>query len=462
MKAWQKFKLGFHLRYSAWLLQGLSRIVFWSDKFKQRFSYLGAGLAAALLITLIFGANVRISSIYQLFALLLALIIFSLLMVWLQSKWLRRDFKLRRILPQYVTVGVPARYKLEVSNQGRSTIYDMNITEIMGLPKPSLVEFLNSTEPDEDSRNWYDRHTGFYRFVWWQRVKRGADIASIQVKQLQAGETQVYSMNFTALRRGYIHLPKLRLRIPEPLALAYVFYDVQQADSLLALPKAYRLPEHLAMGGKRTYQQGGVSAASHVGESEEFNRLREYREGDSPRHLYWPSLAKPTKPLIKEYQDEFFTRAALVVDNCADVSCADLLEDVVSVAAGFALAVDKQEILLDMLFTGVDKHSQHQLAGRAVAHEQALLENLATMNLVHARFTSISQAVLMQAQRLSGCVLILLAWDESRQALVQQLEALNIPVRIFLISEDKNNTPKQANMTVLRVGNIQADLDAMP
>ena len=57
--------------------------------------------------------------------------------------------------------------------------------------------------------------------------------------------------------------------------------------------------------------------ASSVGESEEFVSLRDYRRGDPMRHIHWKSWAKTGKPIVKEFQDEFFVRHALILDTFA-------------------------------------------------------------------------------------------------------------------------------------------------
>jgi uncharacterized protein (DUF58 family) len=457
---WQRFKQGFHVRYSAWLMQGLSRIIFWNNKFKQRLSPLGMGVAAAILLTLVFGANVKLSSIYQLFALLLALLCMALGVVFLKSKFSQPNVEVRRLLPKFATVDEPITYQIQIKNKSQKDFYQLNVGEVSALPKPTLFQFLHEKEPLEDERNWYDRHTGFYRFVWLQDMLRGAIFRTQTITQLQAGKSQTCPMKFTPLRRGYIHFSHIRLRVPEPLALAYSFLTHPVQDSLLVLPKAYRLPQQMISGGKKAYQQGGVSQASHIGHAEEFSRLREYKAGDSPRHIFWPSLARASKPLVKEYQDEYFSRSALLLDNFAGQDKRALFEEAVSVAAGFAMQADNQDMLLDLMFVGEDKQATHQLVGRAIAHAEQMLETLAIVGLVDGQFEDLSQSVLAQSQRLSGCILLLLVWDEARQALVQQLQALSIPMHIFLLLSEHEEAPK-ADVHVLRLGSIQQDLDSM-
>jgi uncharacterized protein (DUF58 family) len=55
---------------------------------------------------------------------------------------------------------------------------------------------------------------------------------------------------------------------------------------------------------------------------------------------------------VKEFEDEFFVRHALVLDTFTDEPHSEILEEAVSVAASFACTVLTQESLLDLLFVG--------------------------------------------------------------------------------------------------------------
>lgn len=462
MNRWQRWLQGFQLRYSAWLLQGLSRITFWSDKFKQRLSNLGLAVAAAILLTLVLGANIKLSSIYQLFALLVALLMMALLVVWLKSKIKRKPcFEIHRHVPKFATVDIPTTYRIFIHHISAQDVYGLNITERLPQYKPSLSQFLSMTEPNEEKRNWYDRHTGFYRFVWLQNWLRGAVFISKSIEHLPTGESKVIPMKFTPMRRGYIHLSKLRLRLPEPLGLVYNFEEYDAHNHILVLPKAYRLPHDLMWGGKRVFQQGGVTQASHIGDAEEFSHLREYQAGDALRRVFWPSLARLQTPLVKNYQEEYFSRAALVVDNFVSPEHWAKLEEAVSVAAGFAMREHGQEMLLDLLFVGEQGKAEHTLTGRSIAHAEQMLESLATLQPCAGDFNSLAQTVLQQVERLNGCILIVTTWNASRQTLLQQLIALSVPCLVLVIQDSDELLIRSEHVFGLGMGQIQQDLDAL-
>ena len=112
------------------------------------------------------------------------------------------------------------------------------------------------------------------------------------------------------LRRGVLRLTGTTVAYPEPFGLFRAVTKLPGPRSVLILPKRHPMPV-FELPGNMKYQSGGVSLASSVGESEEFVALREYRPGDPLRRMHWKRFAKLGKPIVKEYQDEFFVRHAL-------------------------------------------------------------------------------------------------------------------------------------------------------
>ena len=156
---------------------------------------------------------------------------------------------------------------------------------------------------------------------------------------------------FCRCAAGILRFTGVTLARPDPLGLFRAFSRIAAPQTVLILPKRYPLPP-IALPGTMKYQEGGVALAANVGRSEEFVALREYRRGDPLRHIHWRSWAKAGRPIVKEFEDEFFVRHALVLDTFTDEPHSEMLEEAVSVAASFACTVLTQESLLDLLFVG--------------------------------------------------------------------------------------------------------------
>ncbi len=190
----------------------------------------------------------------------------------------------------------------------------------------------------------------------------------------------------------------------------------------------------IRIAGTRKYQPGGVALASTVGDSEEFVSLRDYRAGDPMRRIHWKSFARLGRPVVKEYLDEFFVRHALVLDTFTSHAGDPVFEEAVSVAASIAISMQTQESLLDLMFVGPEAYCF--TAGRGVAHTEQLLEVLACVGPCRDKpFRALHHAVLDRHDALSGCVCVLLGWDDARQELVRHLEALGTPTRVLVVGQ---------------------------
>ncbi len=204
------------------------------------------------------------------------------------------------------------------------------------------------------------------------------------------------------------------------------------------------------------YQPGGVSLASSAGESEEFTSLRDYRAGDPLQRIHWKSFARTGTPVVREYQDEFFERHALILDTFAAPRDAAAFEEAVSIAASFAATLDTRDCLLDLLFVGAASYCF--TAGRGQLQGAQLLEILAGVRACSDRpFRTLAQAVLAKRSMLSGGILILLGWDEPRRAFADALRRQGVPL-LALVVTDTELGAAPAWLRRLRPARIQEDL----
>jgi hypothetical protein len=231
----------------------------------------------------------------------------------------------------------------------------------------------------------------------------------------------------------------------------------------LILPRRYPLPA-IALPGAMRYQEGGVTLAANIGRSEEFVSLREYRHGDPLRHIHWRTWARIGKPIVKEFEDEFFVRHALILDTFDGEPNSEVLEECVSVAASFACTILTQESLLDLLFVG--NQSYCFTVGRGLAHPDQMLEILASVqNCADKKFDTLEQLVLNHIALVSGCVCVLQRWDDARQNLVKKMRAIGVPLLVLVVIPPGAPKPEPGvmggdpeNFHILEIGHIQDQL----
>ena len=330
------------------------------------------------------------------------------------------------------------------------------VTERFRDPRPSFDEWRRAIEPGEEQRNWFDRKVGYFRWRWLidRRVPRNVDRAAIA--PLAPGERQTLRLGFTPRKRGRIEFSGLTLGRPDPLGLVKGLARVPLPGRVIALPKRYRLPE-IALPGRRKFQPGGVSLAASVGDSEEFLALRDYRPGDPLQRVHWKSFARTGKPVVKEYQDEFFERHALVLDTGSSHGEDAAFEEAVALAASFVYTIDTQDCLLDLLFVGGEVRAY--TAGRGQMRAEHMLEALAGVGpSAPGDFAALARAVLGRRATLSSVIAIFVRWDDARASFVASLRAEGFNVRALLVAEQFDATP---GIVHLVPGKIEQSLAAL-
>ncbi len=423
-------------RLSYRILRGISGLWFWVHR---RLTGAGLLVLSALIVAGALAADTKQSLAYQVFAFLAALLAVS----FVASYFVRPRFQAERALPRRVTAGQAFEYRVTVRHLGARAADGVVVLEDLADPRPDLAEFR--------SRLRFPSYRGWWRI---QMQKEVAKVDEAPLQLLAPGVVADVRIRARALRRGTQHFVGLTLARADPLGLVRSFARVRRPDKLLVLPRRYALPP-LSLPGARTYQHGGVTLAASVGDSEEFMSLRAYRPGDPLQRIHWKSCARAGEPVVKEFQEEFFERHALVLDTFGNGEDA-VFEEAVSVAASFACTIDTQECLLDLLFIGAESHCY--TAGRGHLQATSLAEVLAGVRVCTKRsFDSLAHAILSRRATLSGCILILLGWDDARRKLVEDLRRTGLALKVLVVSE-RASEPPPPGVLVLLAGKIQEGL----
>lgn len=415
---------------------------------RRRFTFAGMAVAVAVFVTGAVGADIENTVTYQAFAMLLMVLLVAFFSVF----FFRAKFSATRLLPRLGTAGQPLRYKVLVRNLTTKKQESLVLLENLADPRPTFAEWL-AFHRAEDAR--------FQAFRVSKRKARNpfrlANVKEAAVPPLAPrGEGEVDAEIFP-LRRGILNFTGVTLARPDPFGLFRSFVKAPVAQRVLILPRRYLLPA-IALPGAMRYQEGGVALAANVGSSEEFVALRDYRHGDPLRHIHWRSWAKTGKPIVKEFEDEFFVRHALVLDTFDEEPNSEVLEEAVSVAASFACTILTQESLLDLLFVG--NQSYCFTAGRGLAHADQMLEILASVkNCADKPFATLERLVLNHVSAVSGCIVVLQRWDHARRQFIEKLTALGVPLLVLIVVPAGGKiSDKPETLQVLEVGKIQEGL----
>ena len=219
-----------------------------------------------------------------------------------------------------------------------------------------------------------------------------------------------------------------------------------RSQLVLAYPRYYTL-DALPLPMGRRYQPGGIPLASHVGDSLEFVGTREYREGDPLRKIHWRSWARLGKPVVKEYQEEYFSRIALVLDTFlpkAPPPRARALRgrDLAPRLGGRPLQPHR----------GGRRHPGRRARPlRGVHRPQPRVPRQRARRARRLEpspapaFESIGPPLFGRLERLTTLVAVLLEWDEAREAFLRRVRAMGVAVRILLVHEGETRKPWSAS-----------------
>lgn len=395
---------------------------------RTRLTRTGGLVLAAVFITGILGMNIFQSGVYQILILCLAFLLVAVIPGFFSK--LRVD--VAREVPEYAMAGKPFSYTLYLTNRGNRIERGLVLFEVPADPRPALSTLLARREPGEHLRNAWDRKTLYYRWLWLIRTNVKAWVDPVRLPDLPPNTRVRVRVTATPHARGYMNFAGVTLGRPDPLSLFHSLFRVPLPGKLLVLPPTFSMtPPQPA--SQRKHHPGGVFLASSVGNADEFMSLRDYRPGDSLRHIHWKTYAKTEKPAVREFEDEYFVRHALVLDTATGDEA--VFETAVSIAASLLQGLGLSESLLDLMFVGNRIYSFP--AGRGVARSARLLEVLACVEpRPDGAVSDLAAHIRGHLEKLSGSILILVDWDESREKLAALFQQAGLPAQVYLVCPD--------------------------
>ncbi|MGD9045124.1 MAG: DUF58 domain-containing protein [Desulfobacterales bacterium] len=441
-----------------WFYRWVFRVIAYLSR---RFTPAGYFLLLLLVLSAIFGADTTLAMVFQIFT----FAAFLLLIAFVLSLRMRLRFDVQRKLPRFVTAGRPFSYDVRIQNPSNRPCSDLQITDEFERSRLTYPEFFRGTTDSQLRKKSLTRKLGPSLWSSLLARKQGARREPAIRADLQPNESKNVRLQMLPVRRGRIRLAGITAARSDPLGLCYARKFMRLPQSILVLPKRYALPPVQLPGGRR-HHSGGIALTTSVGESEEFVSLRDYRPGDPLRKFHWKSWARTGKPIVKEYQEEYFVRHVLILDTFIGELHSEAFEEAVSLAASFACTLQTQESLLDLIFVGLEVYCF--TSGRGLGQTDKILEVLADVRPCDDKpFEAMFPTVISRAEFCSGCICIFVTWDEQRRKLVQLLRNLGLPVFVLVILEPDDPTIPDPgpmsdiakNFHVLRAGEIEMGLE---
>ena len=248
------------------------------------------------------------------------------------------------------------------------------------------------------------------------------------------------SFTLEVARRGRYVVRGPTVRRTDPLGLVGSRAHRLDDRVLLVYPRFYAMDSFRLPLGRR-YQPGGIPLASRTGDSLEFLGTRDYRQGDPIRHIHWRSWARVGEPVVMEFQEEYFSRIALILDTflpgrlgrprSEDV---EGFEAAISVVASIADYFSRSEYVVDIFAAGPDIYEVS--AGRSLAYLENILDVLACLEACHEPpFEVVGPALFEKLQQITSVVAVVQDWDDAREDFLRRVKAFGVDLRILIVRE---------------------------
>ena len=124
---------------------------------------------------------------------------------------------------------------------------------------------------------------------------------TMRLEPNQAGEM---SYRFRPLRRGKLSFGRIELRLHSRLGWWRRRYWVGQPVEVRSYPDFSRVQRFAVLAVDDKLSALGVKRRRRRGEATELHQLREYRDGDSPRHIDWKATSRRRQLISREFEDE--------------------------------------------------------------------------------------------------------------------------------------------------------------
>lgn len=301
------------------------------------------GLVYAFLVTLVGLAalNSQANLLFWVFGVMLS----ALALSGIVSGVMMMGLDVRRLDPRHGSVGEPLIVRYAVRNRNRLfPLFNVHIEE----------------RQDDGGVRWRDRLRGLLsrtqrnaqalqpEEVTWGRLMDGARAWVMHVGPRETVHGEAF---FWPRRRGAVRFGAIRVWTTFPFGIIKKSVTVRQRTETLVYPRVFELRrgliESLSPRGPM-----GIKVSSHAGAGDDYFGVREYRPGDSLRHIAWKRAAgqdqlvsiertRPSPPKLRVVLNLTTPREEIRLGKDEPWTAESLEERAISLAASVIHAADR-------------------------------------------------------------------------------------------------------------------------
>ena len=313
---------------------------------------------ALVLIIAVAAMNSQNNLLFWIFGVLFS----GLLVSGILSGWMMLGLRVKRLDPEHGTVGEVLVVRYAVTNRSRLfPAFNVHIEERPGKGRLSWNAIL---------------HPG----GGW-------------IMHIGPGETVHGEATFPALRRGMVRFENLRIWTTFPFGIVKKSITFSQPQHTYIHPRLYELRRRV-LDTVVPHSDVGTRISSRPGTGDDYFGLREYRPGDSMRHIAWKRSAnrdeliciersRPSPPRMRVVLNLTEPTESLSGGALAFEEARDLEERAISLAASFVHLADMAGYAVGLTISGGDLPAIPVRGSRR--HRSRIMAALASIDLDQTR-----------------------------------------------------------------------------
>jgi len=252
-----------------------------------------------------------------------------------------------------------------------------------------------------------------------------------------------YDMPLVCEKRGFYRLGPIGLASSFPLGLAEARQTRNEGrQTLTVYPDVFTIVSLPLHGSPSQIHRGGYQLPEGAGAAE-FSGLREYRRGDNPRHVHWPTTARLNELMVKEFEPLASACLHLVIDLHAAANVGTgrhaTLEYALRIAGSIARYATMNGLRIRVSADGAQ--SLVIPSGSGELHYREILDELAIADANgETPFASLIERLSRQIPRGETVVIFLAAPPEQTDAILGALAMLRLRrANLFAVVFDRDS-----------------------
>ena len=198
---------------------------------------------------------------------------------------------------------------------------------------------------------------------------------------LPGRKRQQFKVPVLCEKRGYYRLGPVGLASSFPLGLTEAKINRNEGIQTLTIyPDVFAILALPLRGAPSQIHRGGYLLPEGAGAAE-FSGLREYRRGDNPRHVHWPTTARLNELMVREYEPLASACLYIALDQAAEANVGlgrqSTFEYAVRIAASIARSACAQSTRTRI--AGDGQRALRGLPGSGDGYFQGILDELAVV-----------------------------------------------------------------------------------